>query len=85
VLLVNTTLGLYKPRGLTSYGRRKQEERRIATMKNTAEPSRNAPNNAETAKAISLRLKIAIAVISVIVVVLLILHLSNAGLVSHGR
>ena len=33
VLLVNTTLGLYKPRGLTIYGRRRQEERRIATVK----------------------------------------------------
>lgn len=28
VLLVNAALGIYKPRGLTSYGRRKQQERR---------------------------------------------------------
>ena len=35
VLLVNTTLGLFKPRGLTRYGRRKQQERRTATAKST--------------------------------------------------
>ena len=31
VLVVNTTLGIYKPRGLTRYGRRKQYEQRAAS------------------------------------------------------
>jgi hypothetical protein len=30
VLLANTTLGVYKPRGLTRYGWRKERERRVA-------------------------------------------------------
>jgi hypothetical protein len=84
VLLVNTTLGLYKPRGLTRYGRRKQQERRIAT-KGTTESSRNAPDNTTTAEGMSLRLKITIAVIVLIVATLVFLHLSGAGFGNHGR
>jgi hypothetical protein len=32
LLLVNTTLNVYKPRGLTPYGWRKQHERRAASQ-----------------------------------------------------
>jgi hypothetical protein len=84
VLLVNTTLGLYKPRGMTPYGRRKQQERRIATPEVTAESSRNASYGG-TVQGISLRVKIAIAVIGTILAVLVVLHLSGASLGTHGR
>lgn len=85
VLLVNTTLGLYKPRGLTRYGRRKHYERRIATPKITAESSRNASYNGATVRVISLKVKIAVVVIGIILTVLVFLHLSGAGLGIHGR
>ena len=32
VLLVATTLAVYKPRGMTPYGRRKQHEQRMASQ-----------------------------------------------------
>ncbi len=85
VLLVNTTLGLYKARGLTSYGRRKQRERRTAIRENTAGSETKATNNKAAGEGISLRLKIAIAVIGLIVAILVLLHLSGAGFGSHGR
>jgi hypothetical protein len=83
VLLVNTTLGLYKPRGLTPYGRRKQEERPVAAPTTTAESSTAARANAMIPEGMSRRVKIAIAIIGVIVAVLVFLHLSGAGLGSH--
>ena len=79
VLLVNTTLGLYKPRGLTAYGRRKQQERRIATTEITAQSS------TKIGRALGLPIKIAIAVIGLIVAVLVFLHLSGAGFGNHAR
>jgi len=85
VLLVNTTLGLYKPRGLTGYGRRKQQERRIATPEITAEYSRNTSDNTARGQGISLRIKIAIAIIGLIIAVLVFFHLSGVGLGTHGR
>jgi hypothetical protein len=33
VLLVNTTLGIYKPRGMTQYGRRKQHDQRALPVR----------------------------------------------------
>jgi hypothetical protein len=84
VLLVNTTLGLYKPRGLTRYGRRKQQERRT-TPEIMADSATKATNKEANGEGISLRLKIAIAVIGLIVAVLVLLHLIGAGPGSHGR
>ena len=38
-LLVNTTLSVYKPRGMTKYGRRKQREQRAVDQRATSELS----------------------------------------------
>lgn len=38
VLVVNTVLAVYKPRGLTRYGRRKQREERTAPSSGDAPP-----------------------------------------------
>ena len=84
VLLVNTTLGLYKPRGLTPYGRRKQQQRRSAAPEVVPGSSTNISDNAATERGISLRVKIAIAVIGLIVAVLVFLHLSGGGFGNHG-
>ncbi len=84
VLLVNTTLGLYKPRGLTPYGRRKQPERRSAAPEVVPGSSTNISDNTATERGISLRVKIAIAVIGLIVAVLVFLHLSGGGFGNHG-
>src|SRR5437660_6947597 len=63
LLLVATTLGVYKPWGLTRYGRRKQQERRKVEQQ---------PNN-ET----PLGVKIFYAVIGVLVLVVVVLHLTG--------
>jgi hypothetical protein len=71
LLLVVTTLGVYKPWGLTRYGRRKQQERRKVAQQ---------PNN-ET----PLGVKIFYAVIGVLVLVVVVLHLTGHGFGSHGH
>jgi len=71
VLLVITALSVYKPWGLTLYGRRKQQERRKAPQ----EPDNNTP----------LGVKIFFAVIGVLVLVFIVLHLTGHGFESHGH
>jgi hypothetical protein len=71
LLLAATSLGVYKPWGLTPYGRRKQQERRKLEQQ---------PNN-ET----PLGVKIFYAVISVLVLVVVVLHLTGHGLGGHGH
>ena len=71
LLLVVTTLGVYKPWGLTRYGRRKQQERRNVQRQ---------PNN-ET----PLGVKIFFAVIGVLVLLFVVLHLTGNGFESHGH
>ena len=63
LLLVAASLGVYKPWGLTRYGRRKQQERRKVEQQ---------PNN-ET----PLGVKIFYAVIGVLVLVVVVLHLTG--------
>ncbi len=71
LLLVVTTLGVYKPWGLTRYGRRKRQEQRKVEQQ---------PNN-ET----PLGVKIFYAVIGVLVLVVVALHLTGHGFGSHGH
>jgi hypothetical protein len=71
LLLVVTTLGVYKPWGLTRYGRRKQQERRKVQQ----QPDRETP----------LGVKIFFAVIGVLVLVFVVLHLTGHGFESHAH
>ena len=71
LLLGVTTLGVYKPWGLTRYGRRKQQERRKVQQ----QPDNETP----------LGVKIFFAVIGVLVLVFVVLHLTGHGFESHGH
>jgi len=70
-LLVAATLGVYKPWGLTRYGRRKQQER----SKVQQQPSNETP----------LGVKIFFAVIAMLVLVFVVLHLTGHGFERHGH
>ena len=71
LLLVVTTLGVYKPWGLTRYGQRQQQERRKVQQ----QPDKETP----------LGVKIFFAVIGVLVLVFVVLHLTGLGFESHGH
>ena len=71
LLLVVTTLGVYKPWGLTRYGQRKQQERRKVQQ----QPDYETP----------LGVKIFVAVIGVLVLVFVVLHLTGHGFGGHGH
>lgn len=69
LLLVATTLGVYKPWGLTRYGQRKQQERR----KVQHQPEYKTP----------LGVRIFYAVIGVLLLVVIALHLTGHGFGNH--
>lgn len=71
LLLVVTTLGVYKPWGLTRYGRRRQQERR----KLQQPPENETP----------LGIKIFFAVIGLLVLVFIVLHLTGHGFEGRGH
>ena len=71
LLLGVTTLGVYKPWGLTRYGRRKQQERRRVPQ----QPDNETPFG----------VKIFFAVIGVLVLLFVVLHLTGHGFESHGH
>jgi len=71
LLLVATTLGVYKPWGLTRYGRRKRQERRNVQQ--------------QLANEIPLGVKIFYAVIGVLGLVVVVLHLTGHGFGSHSH
>lgn len=71
LLLVATTLGVYKPWGVTRYGRRKQQERRKVQQ--------------QTDNETPLGVKIFYAMIGVLVLVVVVLHLTGHGFGSHGH
>jgi hypothetical protein len=73
VLLAATILSVYKPWGLTSYGRRIHGR------------GTSIPDTARTSDGASLGLKIALAVLGVVVVVFVVLHLTGGGLGGHGH
>ena len=71
LLLVVTTLGVFKPWGLTRYGRRKQQERR----KVQHQPEYKTPLGVRTFY----------AVIGALVLVIVVLHLTGHGFGGHGH
>jgi hypothetical protein len=71
LLLVVTTLGVYKPWGLTRYGRRKQQERH----KIQQQPDNEVP----------LGVKVFFVVIAVLALVFVVLHLTGHGFEGHGH
>ncbi len=71
LLFVTTTLGVYKPWGLTRYGRRKQQERRKVEQ----QPNNDTP----------LGVRIFYAVIGLLVLVVVVLHTAGHGFGSHGH
>jgi hypothetical protein len=71
LLLVVTTLGVYKPWGLTGYGQRKQQERR----KLQHQPEYKTP----------LGVRIFYGVIGVLVLLFVALHLTGHGFGHHGH
>src|SRR5216683_4076900 len=71
LLLVAASLGVYKPWGLTRYGRRKQQERRKVPQ----QPDNETP----------LGVKIFFAVIGALVSVFVVLHLTGHGFGGHGH
>ena len=71
VLLVVTTLGVYKPWGLTRYGRCRQEERRKVQL----QPDSGAP----------LGVKLFLSAIGVFVLVFVVIHLTGHGFGHNGH
>lgn len=69
-LLVNVTLSIYKPQGLTPYGRRKQQEQRQASDRDTVGEARPARS----------WLKMFAILIVSLILVFIILHLAGSGL-----
>jgi hypothetical protein len=70
LLLVVTTLGVYKPWGLTGYGRRKQQE-----LRKVQEPDKGTP----------LGVKVFYVVIGMLALVVVVLHLTGHGFGGHGH
>ena len=83
VLLTATVLSVYKPWGLTSYGRRKRQERRETSVGMPASVL-SRPSGADkdtTGDDLPLRFKIFLAIAGIIVVLFAVLHLTGGG---HG-
>jgi uncharacterized membrane protein YidH (DUF202 family) len=72
LLLVVTTLGVYKPWGLTRYGQRKQQHRSKVPRQ---QPDSKTP----------LGVKVFFIVVGVLVLVFVLLHLFGYGFESHGH
>ena len=70
LLLVITTLGVYKPWGLTRYGRHKQQEARKVQLEPGETP---------------FGVKIVLAIICALVLAFVVLHLTGHGFESHGH
>jgi hypothetical protein len=71
LLVVITTIGVYKPWGLTPYGQRKQQERRGAQGK----PDGQTPFG----------IKVFFAIIGLLVLAFVVLHLTGHGFEMHGH
>jgi len=86
VLLVITTLGMFKPWGLTGYGRRKQQQERRKTLGEAATSASRSVRDADTemiGKGLPAGLKIFLAIVAVIVAVFLVVHIAGGGLGRH--
>lgn len=87
VLLTATVLSVYKPWGLTSYGRRKRQDR-LETLMGTPTSITSRLVGAEketTGDDLPLRLKICLAIAGVMVILFALLHLIGGGHGSHGH
>lgn len=71
VLLMALTLSVYKPWGLTSYGQRKQQERRKVPQ--------------QVVKETPFGLKVFLSVIGGLVLIFLAVHLAGHGMDHHGH
>ena len=72
VLLVTTTLSVYKPWGRTSYARRLEEQRTLPL-----------PMTGEAPPSLPVGLRVFLAIIGLIVAVILVVHLAGGGLGHH--
>jgi hypothetical protein len=72
MLLVVTTLGVYKPWGLTRYGQRKQQQRSKVQRQ---QPDSKTP----------LGVKVFFTVVGALVLVFVLLHLTGHGFEGHGH
>ena len=68
VLLVNVTLSVYKPQGLTAYGRRKLREQRP-----------DASDSADGSAPAGLWLKVLAAIVVALMLLFVMLHLAGRG------
>jgi hypothetical protein len=88
VLLVATTLSVYKPWGTTRYGRRKQQQERRETLGERSLPAPPAlpdPENVTTGDGLAIGIIIILALVVVLVAAFVVLHLTGGGLGSHGH
>jgi hypothetical protein len=86
VLLVNTTLSVYKPWGRTRYGRRKQQQEQTLGGAPISTPAAlSYTENKAAAPGLPLGFKIFLAVVGVIAAVFVVVHLTGGGLGSHGH
>jgi hypothetical protein len=89
VLLVPAILSVYKPRGLTPYGRRKQQEQREAPQQQEVSRQRPSPNagvSVSSGGSITVTLRrVQILGIAIVILVLhfLILHIASTGHLGH--
>lgn len=87
VLLIPTALSIYKPRGLTPFGLRKQQEQRTLPQQSPPSPQRArgiVGISSGGTITITLRRTQYLAFATVVLVLhVLILHLANAGLMEH--
>ena len=85
-LLGATMLAVFKPRGMTPYGHRKQKENRREASSGTPNPQMSAaPANETAGKGRRLAAKISFAVLCVIILAFVVLHLTVGGHGSHGH
>jgi len=84
-LLVNVTLSVYKPQGLTPYGRRKQQEERTV-LHSIAVPAGFNSAAADDGGSTSPWMQVFAIIVTLLIVVFVILHLTRRGLGAlHGR
>jgi hypothetical protein len=85
LLLIVTTLSVYKPWGRTRYGRRKQQEPLRLRLGSITSPAGDVPSLASesTSDPANPSRLIAIAVVAVLVAVFMALHLMGGGLGRH--
>lgn len=84
-LFVATTLPVFKPRGMTPYGQRKQQNRSETSRGMPASQTPTDSANKRNVEGHCSRVKVLFAVISVIILVLVVLHFTSGGHSNHGH